>query len=147
MPVRGAICPGYFLPFNAKIGQVEHGYFLYITVKKSQGRDGTCLGYVLSFTAKHFRAGVEYIMVIFFTSLLKMSGQWRNIGWLFPSLYCKTCQAKVGSWHGYFLPFTASYVRGGVEYALDINYDCQGSQMPHHRIRIQSFYDYLKEQL
>ena len=79
MPVRGAICPGYFLPFNAKIGQVEHGYFLYITVKKSQGRDGTCLGYVLPFTAKHFRAkhvraGEECRMVILFTLLQTMSG-------------------------------------------------------------------------
>ena len=102
-----------------------------------------------SFYCKTFQgsAGVEYIMVIFFTSLLKMSGQGRNKGWLFPSLYCKRCQGKGGSWHCYFLLFTASYVRGGVVYALDINYDCQGSQMPNHIFRIQSFYDYLKEQL
>ena len=99
-----------------KQGGIEHGYLLYITVKKSQGKDGTCLGYVLPFTAKHFRAvqglniswlfshftaknvraGEEYMMAISFTLLQKMSGKGWILAWLFPSFHCIICQGRGG---------------------------------------------------
>ena len=105
MPVRGAICPGYFLPFNAKIGQVEHGYFLYITVK-------------------NLKAWMEHALDMSFPSLQNISGQGLNTSWLFSSLYCKCKPYQGRGWicSGYFLYFTGKHVRVGVEYRMVISF-------------------------